>query len=201
MDATRLKKPQVSRACDPCRRRKVRCNGQHRCQQCEHLDLLCTYSDNQRARSRKNALRRGTVISEYKIPFARELKSEHISTSVLVPPSSLPDLKSVALSTSYLYSLIPKYMAYVYPFNPIMTDKEIRESIGKMATDRDHAAFVYAFTGVTIDLTQSNAATSMCRSRSTSSPAELSSSGLRCYRGSDHLSFGLSQACTSRCAT
>lgn len=51
-------------------------------------------------------------------------------------------------------------MAYVYPFNPIMTDKEIRESIGKMATDRDHAAFVYAFTGVTIDLTQSNAATS-----------------------------------------
>ncbi|KAL4779866.1 hypothetical protein BJX76DRAFT_339496 [Aspergillus varians] len=154
------------KACDPCRRRKVRCNGQHRCQQCEHLDLCCTYTDNKSARSRKNALRRGTLISEYKSGYrapsikngAIEEPLQQISTLV-VGPAAPPDL-SVPLSTAYLHDLIPKYMAYVYQFNPVMTSDEIRESISKMDSDRDHAAFVYAFTGVTIDLTQSNIAAS-----------------------------------------
>ncbi|EAW12051.1 putative C6 zinc finger domain protein [Aspergillus clavatus NRRL 1] len=159
MEPLSSRRQQVFKACDPCRRRKVRCNGQQRCQQCEHLDLLCTYSDNQRSRSRKNALRRGTVISECKVPVPTPSKSEPPLTMTFVPPLSPPDL-SVPLSTAYLHSLIPKYMAFVYPFNPIMTDEEIRESIRKMDGDRDHAAFVHAFTGVTIDLTQSNVATS-----------------------------------------
>ncbi|KAL2826106.1 hypothetical protein BDW59DRAFT_145495 [Aspergillus cavernicola] len=140
----------VVTACDPCRRRKVRCNGQQRCQQCEHLDLRCTYTDNQQARSRKNAVRRGTLISEYKIPSTKK---------DLAAPASPPDL-SLPLSTAYLHNLIPKYMAYVYPFNPIMTGDEIQDSIRKIDSDRDHAAFVFAFTGVTIDLTQSNIAAS-----------------------------------------
>ncbi|KAF9883235.1 hypothetical protein FE257_003829 [Aspergillus nanangensis] len=144
------RKHQVSQACDPCRRRKVRCNGQQRCQQCEHLQLRCTYTENQSARSRKNALQRGTLISAYKIAS---------SSTTVVRPASPPDL-SVPLSTAYLHSLIPKYMAYVYPFNPIMTDDEIRDSIRKMDSDRDHAAFIHAFTGVTVDLTQSNLAAS-----------------------------------------
>ncbi|KAK9242450.1 hypothetical protein V1506DRAFT_547509 [Lipomyces tetrasporus] len=32
-----------AQACDPCRRRKVRCNGQPNCQQCTHVGLVCTY--------------------------------------------------------------------------------------------------------------------------------------------------------------
>lgn len=149
------------KACDPCRRRKVRCNGEQRCQQCTHLDLRCTYTDNKAARSRKNALRRGTHISEYKASTAQNDGVDSLCTllPVGVGPASPPDL-SLPLSNDYLHRLIPKYMLYVYPFNPIMTADDVTESISKMDSDRDHAAFVYAFTGVTIDLTQSNIAAS-----------------------------------------
>ncbi|KAL3476212.1 hypothetical protein BJX99DRAFT_228404 [Aspergillus californicus] len=148
----------VATACDPCRRRKVRCNSQSRCQQCEHLNLRCTYTHNHDARSRKNAARRGTLISEYRatVPSPKSTKKADVKG---VGPASPPDL-SLPLSTMYLDNLIPKYMAYVYPFHPIMTEKEIRESIRQIDSDRDHAAFVFAFTGITIDLTQSNVAAS-----------------------------------------
>ncbi|KAL2865266.1 Zn(II)2Cys6 transcription factor [Aspergillus lucknowensis] len=153
MDQSRPPRYNGFKACDPCRRRKVRCNGQQRCQQCEHLDLRCTYTYNRGARSRKNAVRRGTHISEYK---SSSQKNGAIDRSIPgAGPASPPDL-SVPLSTTYLHSLIPKYMLCVYPFNPIITSDEIQDSISKMDTDRDRAAFVHAFTGVTIDLTQSN---------------------------------------------
>ncbi|KAF2157664.1 hypothetical protein K461DRAFT_264535 [Myriangium duriaei CBS 260.36] len=54
-----------TRACDACRRRKVRCNGAApRCQQCAHLDITCMYSTaGASRRSRKTAAPRGTVIA------------------------------------------------------------------------------------------------------------------------------------------
>lgn len=54
----------VSRACDPCKLRKVKCNGQQRCQQCEHLNLKCAYSAVP-AKKRVQG-KRGHVISKYK---------------------------------------------------------------------------------------------------------------------------------------
>lgn len=49
-------------------------------------------------------------------------------------------------------------MSYVYPFSPIITEAEVRTSIQKMDTEREHAAFIYAFTAVTLDLTRSSQA-------------------------------------------
>ncbi|OQE09925.1 hypothetical protein PENVUL_c005G04610 [Penicillium vulpinum] len=138
----------VPKACDPCNRRKVRCNGQQRCQQCEHLDLLCTYTENRSLRSRKHALRRGAVISKY--------KSANSRTASLTPLlSPLAPTASLQLPISYFESLIPAYMSYVYPFSPIITDTEVRLSISRMH-EREHAAFIYAFTAVTLDLTRSS---------------------------------------------
>jgi len=53
----------VSKACDACKLRKVKCNGQERCQQCSHLGLRCVYSVSVRTRSQG---KRGRIISEYK---------------------------------------------------------------------------------------------------------------------------------------
>lgn len=64
------------------------------------------------------------------------------------------------LPISYFESLIPDYMSYVYPFSPIITDTEVLASITKMDTEREHAAFIYAFTAVTLDLTRSSKITS-----------------------------------------
>ncbi|KAJ6189179.1 hypothetical protein N7519_004087 [Penicillium mononematosum] len=143
--------PRVPKACDPCNRRKVRCNGQQRCQQCEHLDLLCTYTENRLLRSRKN-VRRGAVISKYKSADTKPTTlTPHLSTPA--PPALLQ------LPTSYYESLLPAYMSYVYPFSPIITESEVRTSISKMSTEREHAAFIYAFTAVTLDLTRSSQTT------------------------------------------
>lgn len=46
-------------------------------------------------------------------------------------------------------------MTYVYPFSPIITDTEVRASIQRM-DEKEHAAFIYAFTAVTLDLTRSS---------------------------------------------
>ncbi|PLB53876.1 hypothetical protein P170DRAFT_460195 [Aspergillus steynii IBT 23096] len=153
-------RPRVSKACDACSRRKVRCNGQQRCQQCEHLDLLCTYTHNQLGRSRKHAQRRGQVISKYRNGCRKvELQT---AQQTPIPASPSPDL---SFSSDYFYSLIPEYMIFVYPFNPIMTAEEVEDSIGRMGTDKEHAAFVYAFAAGTIDLTQSTHATSITSSQ------------------------------------
>lgn len=53
----------VSKACDACKRRKVRCNGQPRCQQCAHLGLRCIYSPSSKQRSQG---KRGHIISEFR---------------------------------------------------------------------------------------------------------------------------------------
>ncbi|KAJ5343662.1 Fungal transcriptional regulatory protein [Penicillium brevicompactum] len=137
----------VPKACEPCNRRKVRCNGQQRCQQCEHLDLLCTYKENRSARSRKHTLRRGAIISNY--------KSGTPKTTSLMPRLA----PTTQLPTSYFESLLPDYMSFVYPFSPIITGAEVHASIERMA-EREHAAFVYAFTAVTLDLTRASKSTS-----------------------------------------
>ncbi|KAB8261664.1 hypothetical protein BDV32DRAFT_121253 [Aspergillus pseudonomiae] len=139
------RRPRVHKACDACGRRKVRCNGQQRCQQCEHLGLVCTYTDNRLARSRKHSLRRGEIISKHK-------------TESSLNPLLAPALSSA--SASYFESLVSEYMRFVYPFNPIMTADEVHDAISKMDSDRENAAFVYAFAAATIDLTQSNRPTS-----------------------------------------
>ena len=88
MDKTR----RVAQACDACKLRKVKCNGQERCQQCSHLDLKCIYSA-VRAQ-RRTSQKRGRLISEYK-------KSTAAATS-----SSLASLKP-ALDAGRLRQISP----------------------------------------------------------------------------------------------
>ncbi|ORX67362.1 hypothetical protein K493DRAFT_248239, partial [Basidiobolus meristosporus CBS 931.73] len=40
------KRQRVSRACDSCRRKKIRCGGEHpECSYCLYRGIKCTYSD------------------------------------------------------------------------------------------------------------------------------------------------------------
>lgn len=65
----------VSKACDACKRRKVKCNGKDRCQQCAHLGLRCIYSPSSKHRSQG---KRGHIISEF--------RNRSYSGSVTSPP-------------------------------------------------------------------------------------------------------------------
>jgi hypothetical protein len=80
----------VSKACDACKRRKVRCNGQTRCQQCAHLGLRCIYSPSGKQRSQG---KRGHIISEF--------RSQTTNLPAISPPI-LPAHSGVAsFQTSY----------------------------------------------------------------------------------------------------
>lgn len=76
MDSVHAKR--VSKACDACKLRKVKCNGQQRCQQCSHLGLRCVYSVSSKTRSQG---KRGRIITEYK---------KKTSNAALTSPPILP---------------------------------------------------------------------------------------------------------------
>lgn len=138
------------RACSACKLRKVRCNGQARCQQCEHLNLRCEYLAPSRRRDRQA---RGRVIEEFQVrPGSSE---EHTS--------ALPSLAAAVVNVEgpdYFQNLLRDFEAFVFPFHPVMTIGEARDAI----EDRDHSkeaqAFIYALAALTINLTHSLRGTS-----------------------------------------
>lgn len=56
-------------------------------------------------------------------------------------------------TADYFLALIPDFENYTYPVNPIITPEQIRTSVGLMSIDTTHAALVYSFAAVTINLT------------------------------------------------
>lgn len=67
--------------------------------------------------------------------------------------ASSPVTAHANYTTEYFQALIPDFESYTYPVNPIVTSDQIRHSIRLMSTDTTHAALVYSFAAVTINLT------------------------------------------------
>ncbi|KAL5345324.1 hypothetical protein ACLOAV_009695 [Pseudogymnoascus australis] len=148
------------RACDACRRRKVRCNGQQRCQQCNHLNLACIYSTNTKGLSRKNAAQRGTIIDSFRANSTRTpagtVTSSTSSSSVgsIAPIHQPYSTIHIHPDPSFFTSLLPEYMSSVYPVNPVITEIEVRHCIQRIGCDRDGTSFLYAYAAVTINLSR-----------------------------------------------
>ncbi|KAH7042753.1 putative C6 transcription factor [Macrophomina phaseolina] len=157
-----------AQACDACRRRKVRCNGQDRCQQCSHLNLRCQYSSAKKGSSRKNAAGRGAVIHAYrKSTTTPHFPHVPVEVAPAPPPTSAPVATSPASSTSrpltpppapehpdpsFFLDLLPEYTADVYPASPVIPEAEIRGCVQRMHADNEALSFLYVFAGVTINL-------------------------------------------------
>jgi hypothetical protein len=146
-----------SQACNACKRRKVRCNGQRRCQQCEHHGLRCGYPATpatSRGRSRIGTLGRGAVIAECRTGSVQPYSPNSTTpTSSAGPPTALP---GTSLDRGFFYDLIPHFMAHVFPTSPVTTEAEMRCHIKQMQTSKDSAAFTYAVAAVTICLAGAN---------------------------------------------
>lgn len=156
----------ATQACEACRLRKVKCNGQQPCTQCSHLNVACTFRANI---GRRNVPVRGRLISQLrseqtaKISNKRRLMTpaaggngqESSLTSVEEPIST----SAVPLECIYFIDLIPSYEKFAYPVNPIVTSAEILESIQLMHEHPSHAAFVYAFAAATVNLTEVSSGT------------------------------------------
>ncbi|KAJ5085207.1 hypothetical protein N7532_009978 [Penicillium argentinense] len=145
----------ASRACDPCKRRKVRCNGQSRCQQCTHVGLPCTYATGPVQRSRKKTVRRGTVIAECR--QGSQARNDHNPGRFLQPWSASIEfpIQSSHPNPAFFLEFLDEYTEYVYPMSPVVPATEIRNLIAQMNENREAASFAYIFIAVTINLTRS----------------------------------------------
>jgi hypothetical protein len=158
----------VSKACDACKRRKVKCNGQDRCQQCSHLGLRCIYSASGKLRSQG---KRGHIISEFRNQNSNRfvISPPPILPATLeqsytgVAPSTEPDNahqvplespSSLSYSKAFFLDLIPDYLEGVYPVQPVIAEHELRHYIQVMDSDQEIRSFVYAFGGCTLNLTR-----------------------------------------------
>ena len=144
------KRARILKACDVCRRRKVRCNGDPvRCQQCTHLGLRCVYSVSSKPRGPQG--KRGHIISEYRSP----------TNSVQNPPPILPSINQIVqpspFNADFFHSLVPDYMEHIYPVQPVIAEKELRDfivSLDSVDVDPEIKSFLYAFGGCTLNLTR-----------------------------------------------
>lgn len=164
----RLQLRRTNQACDACKLRKVKCNGESRCPQCSHLNLRCVYST---PKPRQRSLKRGQLIAKYKQSTngatdeglqqrqTSDLEASQPQKSSAIA-SPLPELPSGSTSQtvlqhpSYFRGLLPDYEVSVYPVNPILTVAEVEASIDEMHHDKEARAFVYAYTALTINLTR-----------------------------------------------
>ncbi|KAL1626453.1 hypothetical protein SLS56_006764 [Neofusicoccum ribis] len=156
-----------AQACDACRRRKVRCNGELRCQQCNHLNLRCVYTNSSRGSSRKNAQGRGAVIHAYRKSTSKSLSpntpvevapAPTTAPAATLSPTSATSLAIARMSASehpepaFFLDLLPEYLSDVYPVNPVIAEADIHSCVQRMHTDPEAISFLYIFAAVTINL-------------------------------------------------
>jgi hypothetical protein len=174
LNEERVSKRRVNQACEACKRRKVRCNGESTCDQCGHLQLSCVYRESKRGGPRKNAAPRGTVIEECR------------SGMMVVSPQHFvarARVRARRYSKDFFLGLIQDYMDYVYPVNPVIAEVEVRTCIERWfgtpmlasedglrlgnthnmdenlkTEDKLSASFLYALAAVTINLTRTHSA-------------------------------------------
>ncbi|KAK4570493.1 hypothetical protein LTR86_002573 [Recurvomyces mirabilis] len=129
--------------------RKVRCNGEPRCQQCSHLDLKCIYAIRQK---RKTTLDRGKHVRDWANRQDGELVRQRplLSTEDANFTSSPSSTTGGAHTDQFFRGFLQNYELYVYPFHPIISTAEVSLAIDQMQNSREACAFVYSMVCVTL---------------------------------------------------
>ena len=145
--------PRTKLACDACRQRKVRCNGEQKCQQCIHLGLKCQY-DPFISESKSRKIRpRGHVINALRAetrPVPNTNLAPCIKRQATYQEDSDDDITKT--NTAYFKGLAQEYETYVFPFIPIITKKEYLEAVEELENNHESAALVYALGAMTLNM-------------------------------------------------
>ena len=172
----------ISRACDACRLRKVKCSGDQPCAQCSHLSLTCHFAP---APPKRKPGVRGRLVAQLRnqngtgdrspeatsptaggavgpglgnssaqttLPSIMDISSATSPTSVPSPYTN--SLAGCGYSTDFFLELLPEFETRVYSVNPVLTPEEMRRAIHNMHNDYEDAALVHIFGAVTINLTK-----------------------------------------------
>lgn len=183
--------PRISRACDACRTRKVRCDGNRPCTQCSHFNVQCVISPPEK---RKNPIR-GRLVAKVRgedVEFTKggdtKAAGNAAGNAAAIEPSSpydpsfSPTSSVVNYTPDFFTRLIPRFEALVLPVNPIITVNEIRDAIAGMQASCEDSALVWSFASVTIFLAR---ASETMRDSEATRIDDLLHRGLEDYRQAD----------------
>ncbi|KAH7262795.1 hypothetical protein BKA59DRAFT_464597 [Fusarium tricinctum] len=142
----------AARACDPCRLRKVKCNGSSPCHQCGHLNLACVFSA---PPTKRKPTIRGRLVAQIREGARPDDKSDSASPQTDDPsPTYIPTSIGSKYPPEFFLSLVPDYERAVFPVNPIILPSEIVTAIEAMDQSLENTAMVYAFAASTINLSR-----------------------------------------------
>lgn len=140
----------VTRACNACRRRKVKCDGhQHQpCRNCSELGLQCTYSAlNQSNRSRQSIVR-GRIIAA--------CKSDDVGGNAQIRNTAADVVRTpkgpLQYPISFFWGVVDDYCTYTLPTVPIIGKEEFRCLVRDTYQSTSNTALVYCLAAQTIAL-------------------------------------------------
>ena len=120
----------VPQACDACRARKVKCNGQQPCPPCEHLNLHCKFSGKRGSgggNKARVAPRRNRVLTQLRSTQAggqrrlRDLRASTVAPTLAgsevgasdPSPGTVVEDSARARERAWLLSLLPLYQCWI----------------------------------------------------------------------------------------
>ncbi|KAI9724832.1 MAG: hypothetical protein M1812_000108 [Candelaria pacifica] len=130
--------PIVKRACDPCHRRKVKCNGQeYPCKNCLQSGLTCTFNAIPQKKGPKGS--RAKVISELRATQRQSelaIKVEEGLHGIDTSPTSSVMAREL-LSSGIIDVCIEKFFANLYPTMPILHRKSLQQAAMSIGSSLD----------------------------------------------------------------
>ncbi|CZS82082.1 unnamed protein product [Fusarium graminearum] len=128
----------VRQACDPCHRRKIRCNGSNPCVNCQNSGLGCTYlavhkkTGPQGPRKGRRPRRPGESILRISSPLPSPVANNELAFLTVESPIPIPDTRdfypSPQITESVVKWCLDAYFKHKYPLTPILDRRELEES-------------------------------------------------------------------------
>ena len=132
----------IPKACDACRRRKVKCNGQQPCSGCISANLTCAYDSPRKQGGNRGA--RATVLNE--------LRGAQIQHAVTASPTSAssesarsPTSAPYQSDTSFVQACINTYVCRIQLVIPILSLHALETEVQLAKTSVASRQFVLAF--------------------------------------------------------
>lgn len=127
----------VSKACDACRRRKIRCDGCQPCAGCAGAGLACTFN-----LPRGQGGAKATVLDQLR---ATPLSDAAPTTTARTSSLSIEPVSPISANSSLVERCIDVYITHVYPVVPILDVSLIEAQVARQEILPPSRQFVQAF--------------------------------------------------------
>ncbi|XPS73303.1 hypothetical protein M3J07_005442 [Ascochyta lentis] len=132
----------ISKACDACRLRKIKCNGCQPCSGCLSAKISCTYDSPRKQGGNRGA--RATVLNELRNIHAKNAAASS-PTSVSSGSNHSPLTAPYASEESFVEACIDAYIRRIYPVVPLLSRHALDFEMQMSKTSLASRQFILAF--------------------------------------------------------